>query len=79
MDSNDLSSSLVVSLGVIEHGLGGGSGELGVDGEVDTSVEVVGSRGERGLSIGFAVEVLTLDSGNITSIALFQRDITQKG
>jgi hypothetical protein len=77
-NSNDLSSCLVRSLSVVEHGFGGSGAELRSDGEVDAAVEIVGSRWEGSLSISFAVEVLTLDSGNITSIALIKKDITQK-
>jgi len=43
-NSNDLSSCLVLALSVIEHGLGGSGAELSSDGEVDATVEIVGSR-----------------------------------
>lgn len=59
----------MVTFGVVKHGVTGSGGELSVDGEVDTSVEIVGSRREGSLSIGLAVEVLTLDSRHITSVA----------
>jgi len=43
-NSNDLSSCLVLALSVIEHGLSGSGAELSSDGEVDATVEIVGSR-----------------------------------
>lgn len=44
LNSNDLSSSLVSSLSVIEHSLGSSGAELGSDREVNATVEIVGSR-----------------------------------
>ena len=69
MNTDDLGSGLVVSLSVIEHGFSSGGLEPGIDRGVDTSVEVVSSGCVRGLSIGLAVEVLTLNSRYITSVA----------
>lgn len=69
LDSNNLSSSLVLALGVVKHGLTSSGAELVLDGEVDSAVEVVGSGRERGLSVSFSIEVLTLDSGNIAAVA----------
>lgn len=69
VNTNDLGSGLVVSLSVIEHSFSGGGLELGVNRGVDASVECLSSRCERGLSVSFAVEVLTLNSRHITSVA----------
>ena len=69
LDSNDLSSSLVLALGVVKHGLTSSGAELVLDGQVNSAVEIVGSGRERGLSVSFSIEVLTLDSGNIAAVA----------
>lgn len=68
-NTNGLSSGLVLCLGVVEHGRTGGGGELFTNGEVDSAAEVVSGGRVTSLSICFTVEVLTLDSGNIASVA----------
>jgi hypothetical protein len=69
VDSNNLSSSGVGVIAVVNHGACSSSLELLVNGVVDASVEVTLSRGQSVLSVGLSKLVLTLDTGNVASVA----------